>query len=319
MGLCAYFQKDRTIKKALGWGLLAGVITGAYSLTLPNRYSSEILALPDNGQGSLSAMTALANMAGIGKQDDAFYTDILTSHWLAEGLVDTEYKFSYMPWYFGGTQARKQTLAAFLGARTPVERQSAIKQAMNWVSASQDLKTGVLHIKVEAPSPELAQAMTNRAADLLDDALKNRVQSQGSAKAAYAKQRLARAVLEEEQARQDLVAFAQSHQNFPVSPNPAVRSEGEKLTADLMLRRQISTTVALGYEQAELDARSTVPILSRLSNAYLPVTKSGPRRTNMVLGIFLAAAVGAWLWMNRVRLRDQLHAIEDARNARPGA
>jgi uncharacterized protein involved in exopolysaccharide biosynthesis len=325
MGLREVFQKDPTLKKALAWGMAAGLLTAGYTLTLPNRYKSEILVLPQTASSSgplaaLSAVTGMLGGGGLGQADpDAFYTDIVNSRWLGEKLLDTPFTFSYQAWYFGAVQARKQTLAEFLEADTPKKRESALKTVLDWTDAKKDLKTGVLTLSAEAPSPELAQELVNRTADLLDLALTTRVQTQGTAKADYARQRLAKARQEQEQARLALVAFAQSHQNFAQSPDPAIRSKGESLAADLVLRGQVTTSVALGYEQAELDARNTVPVLSRLSDAYLPATKSGPKRANLVLA---AMAIGAglyWGWVNRARLRGSLQAIEAARSPQPGA
>ena len=324
MSIREIFQKDPTLKKALAWGLVAGLLTAAYTLTLPNRYRSEVLVLPKSAgtSGPLAALSAVTGMLGGGLgsvEEDAFYTDIVDNRWMAERLLDTEYTFSYKPLYFGAIQARKQTLAAFLQADDTKKRESAINTVIEWVDGKRDLKTGVLRISAEAPSPELAQQLVNRTTDLLNLALKTRVQTQGSAKADYAHQRLTQARQEEDQARQGLVAFARTHQNFAMSPDPSIRSRGDELTADLLLRRQITTSVALGYEQAELDARNTVPVLSRLDEAYLPVGKSGPRRSNMVLAATAALAGLFWIWMNRARLQGGLQAIEAARSPRLGA
>lgn len=320
MGLREFLQKDPTLKKAMAWGLAAGLFTAGYTLTMPNRYSSEILVLPKSAGsgGPLAALSVVTGMLGggglAGTEEDGYYTDIVQSRWMAKHLLDSTYTFTYKSWYFGTPQARRQTLAAFLKADTPHKRESAFKTIQAWLTATRDLKTGVLHLKVEAPSPELAQELTNRAADLLDQALKTRVQTQGTAKADYAKQRLARARQEEDQARQALVAYAEAHRNLDTSPDPAVRAQGQALTAELLLRQQITTSVALGYEQAELDARNTVPVLSRLSDAYLPATKSGPMRANLVLAVLAIGAGLYWGWVNRTRLRGSLQAIEAARS-----
>ena len=325
MGLRDLLQKDPTLKTALAWGLAAGLLTAAYTLTLPNRYKSETLVLPKSAASSgplaaLSAVTGLLGGAGLGQVDEeAQYTDIVASRWMAERLLDTEYAFTYRAWYFGTPQARRQTLAAFLGVDNPKKRESALKTVMEWVEAKRDLKTGVLRISAEAPSPELAQQLANHVTEYLNLALKTRIQTQGTAKAAYAHERLGQVRQEEEQARQDLEAFARTHVNFAQSPDPGIRSRGERLASDLLLRRQVVASLTLGVEQAELEARNTVPVLSKLDEAYLPVAKSGPKRANLVLAAIAAVAGLYYLWMNRARLRGNLQAIEAARSSLPGA
>ncbi|MBP1626370.1 MAG: lipopolysaccharide biosynthesis protein [Holophagaceae bacterium] len=312
------FRKDPTLKKAIAWGLLAGVLTAAYTLTMPNRYRSEAMVLPKNASSNspLAALAATAAMLGAGRgqtDDEAHYADIVKSRWMAERLLDTEFTFSYKSWYFGEPRVRKQTLAAFLKAGNPEKRESAAKVILDWVEAKRDLKSGVLRISAEAPSPELSQQLANRVTDLLGVALKTRIQTQGTAKAAYAKERLIQARQEEEQARQELETFARSHINFAQSPDPGVRFRGERLGVDMMLRRQVVASLTLGYEQAELEAQNTVPVLSRLDEAYLPVGKSGPRRSSIVLTIILLGGGAVWVGCNLSRIRSVLRTIEARR------
>jgi uncharacterized protein involved in exopolysaccharide biosynthesis len=304
MGLRDLIQKDPTLKKALAWGLVAGLLTALVTLALPNRYKSEAMVLPKSASssGPLAALTAVAGILGGGAgqiDEEAHYVDIVESRWMAERLLDAEYAFTYKAWYFGSPQARRQTLAAFLEADTPKKRESAFKTVLDWVEAKRDLKTGVLRLSAEAPSPELAQQLANRVADNLDLALKTRIRTQGTAKAAYAKDRLALARQEEEQTRQDLEAFARAHVNFAQSPDPGIRSRGERLASDLMLRRQVVASLTLGYEQAELEARNTVPVLSKLDEAYLPIQKSGPRRSLFVIYGLIAGAGLAYAWSRK--------------------
>ena len=324
MDLRAPFRKDPTLKRALAWGLAAGLLTAAFTLTLPNQYTSEILVLPKSagGGGPLAAFSAATGLAGggglTGIMEDGYHIDIVDSRWLAERMLDTEFGFTYRTWYFGELQTRKETLAVFMKADSPRKREAACKKLHSWLAATRDLKTGVLRIRAEAPSPELAQHLANRATDLLELALKTRIQTQGTAKADYAKARLIRAQQEEDQARKALVAFTEAHRNVGVSPDPAVRAQGQELGATLALRQQITTTITLGLEQAELDARSTLPMLSRLDEAYLPANKSGPQRANLVLAAVAAVAGLYYLWMNRARLQGSIKAIEAARSLRPG-
>jgi uncharacterized protein involved in exopolysaccharide biosynthesis len=315
MGLLDTLRRDPTVRTALAWGLLAGFLTAAYTLSLPNRYRSETLVLPKSAAvgGPLAGLSAMTGILGgsLAKIDDqAYYADIVESRWMAEKVLDAEYAFTYRSWYFGSLQTRKQTLAAFLEADTPKRRESALREVLRWLNALLDFKSGVMIISAEAPSPELAQQMVNRAVDLLDLALKTRIQTQGLRKAEYARDRLAKARLEEAQVRQALVAFAESHRNFTQSPDPGIRSRGEELSADLVLRRQVTTSLALGYEQVELDAQNTVPVLSRLDEAYLPREKTRPPRGGMVLLALIFVGAGRWFWLNRERVQARLQAGE---------
>lgn len=304
-------------------GLAAGVLTAGITLALPDEYRSEVMVLPRGaaGGGPLAALAATAGLLGGGfsqVDEEAHYVDILESRWMGEKLLATEFSFAYRPWAFGRTYVCRETPAELLRVGNPVQRERALKKLGGWITANRDLKTGVLRVAVRAPSRELARQLADQAVLYLGQAVRERAQARNGAKAEYAKARLDGARAEEETARKALAGFARSHVNFEHSPDAGVRSTGERLVRDLGLRSHLVASLALAYEQAELEARTTVPVLSVLGAAHAPAEKAGPKRLLLVVLAALLGGAGAWSALNARRIREHLARIERERAARVG-
>lgn len=322
MSLATLWKTDRTLRWALAAALVAGLAMAGRTLTQPNQYRSEVLVLPKGGAGGpLAALAATAEFFGGWNQidEEAHYTDILESRWLAENLLATRYRFRFKPRPMAAREERDQTLAEFLEVRDAVDRETALGQVQNMVRNRRDLKTGMLRVTVVAPSPELAKQIADQAVLLLGKALKERAQARNAAKAGYASVRLASARTVEEEARQALAAYARNHVNYATSADAGIRSQGERLNRDLALKSHLVDSLSLAFEQAELESRNTVPVLSTLGEAFLPATKAGPRRVRLVLMAALLAGAGTWLAFNFRKVRARLRQVEAGRSQYPAA
>jgi hypothetical protein len=305
------------LRKPLKVGLAAAAFTLAASLMSPDYYQSGVMILPRGAGGiSLASLVATTGLLGgggalSGIDEEAHYADIVQSRWMAEKLLKSTYQFSYRPWAFARVQERRETLEQFLDARAPRRHEGALRKVSKWVHTDRNPKTGVLSIDSLAPSPELAQQLADKATHLLDEALRTRVMDSGSARALFARQRLEEARLEEDKARAAMEAYARNHVNFAQSLDPGIRFKGERLADQLALRRQMVVTLTMGQEQAELDARSTVAVLSWLDDAYLPLEKARPRRGLLMAFLaFLAGSAGTLAWRERVALARRLRGPE---------
>ena len=291
-------------------GIAAGLAGAGISMAFPDQYRSEVIVLPSTGTsgGPLAALAATASIlgaAGLGAADDeAIVVDVVESRWMAEQLLDGEYAFQYQSWLFAQPRSVQSTLARFLdpdGLGTAEARDRAIRTVQEWVDAKRDLKSGVTRIWAEAPSRELAQQLAARATSLADQALRSRERSQSGFKAAFAKERVLLARREEEQARRNVEAFARNHLNFSQSVDPQIQLQGEALVAEQTLRRQVLTGLMLGFEQADLAAQNTAPMLNLLAPASVPLRKSGPERARWTI---LACIFGALGWITWERRRE---------------
>ena len=100
--------------------------------------------------------------------------------------------------------------------------------------------------------------------------------------------------------------FLEINRNYQSISDPAVRLKGARLESELRLRQQLVSTLALNREQALLEEKNDIPILSIMDAADLPSEKSRPTRSSIVIMIMILVGIGTWLWDNRVWVIEKL-------------
>lgn len=308
------FDVKNSLKKPIRWALTAGLIVAFISIFLPNEYRSVARLLPveAKGAGGFSGLVNTATALGMGlpgtEGPDASYVDILKSRWIKEKLIQTMFAFPVRSWRFGSSRHHEETLYTYLNQPNMDRALSALDQIL---VPSRDPKSKVITISVETRSPELSQMVVRRTTELLNSFLVQNARTRGGDKAAFAASRLVEARREMDQAEDEFRIFLESSRNFQGSADPVVRLRGARLEAELNLRRQLVTTLALHREQALLEAKNDMPILNVLDAGNLPIEKSKPARSYAVLVVTFLTGVGSWLWQNRERVRAILLSNDD--------
>lgn len=291
------------LKRPLQIGLAAAVATAVITLFLPNYYKSEARVLPVEAKGmggGLGNLAAAAAAFGVsvpgGDGSDANFIDILNSRTLREKLLETEFTFKERAWRFGGEQPRKETLEAYL---EQPNRDRSLRALGKVLSTSRDLKSKVITLGAETKSPELSQQIVRRTLELLEAFVQEKGRTRGGAKAAFAEGRLEEARKEMAQVEDDFRRFLDGNRNYLMSADPSVRLRGMRLEAELKLRQQLVTTLALSREQALMEEKNDMPILNVLDPGNLPIDKSRPSRFVMVIASFLCVFIFIGTWENR--------------------
>ncbi len=293
-------------------GMVAGILTALLTIAMPNQYKSVARILPADPRSSmaLSAAAAAAAAAGVSipgqEGSDNAYVDILNSYSIREALLKTYFTFKLRTWYFGSEQIRNQTLYDFL-ERKNLDR--AITALKGRITITRELKTRLISIAVETESPELSQLVVQRLVFLLDEFVVGKSQTRGGLKAAFADKRLTEARTELILAEDAFRVFLNGNRNYLLSTDPAVKLKGIRLDNELKLRTQLVTTLSIGREQALLEEKNDMPILNVLDKGNLPIDKSRPMRSYIVLFSSLLLGGGTWGWLNRFRF---LHRAVEA-------
>lgn len=303
-----------SLKKPIQWAFAAGVLTAAVSIFMPNYYRSEARLLPVESKGLSGNLGGLATAAAAfgvsvpgGEGNDANFVDVLNSRWMRERLLQSEFQYRHRMWRFGPERMEKGTLFAYLDEKN-LDR--AVKRFGEVLSASRDLKSKVISLSVETKSPDLSQQVVQRAVKLLETFTQEKGRTRGGAKAAFAEARLADARTEMDQAEEAFRRFLEGNRNYQSSADPAVRLKGTRLENELRLRQQLVTTLALNREQALLEEKNDLPILNMLDAGNLPIEKSKPARSIMVLLVTFLVGAGGWTWFNREWVRARLLSEE---------
>ena len=296
--------------------LAAGLVTAFATLFLPNYYRSEARLLPVEAKGiggNLGGLASAAAAFGVsvpgGEGGDANYVDVLTSRWLREQLLLTEFQYHERAWRLGGEHLKKGTLFQYVDK---ANMDLALKELGTILSASKDLKSKMLFISAETRSPELSQLVVDRAEKLLEAFLQDKSRTRGGAKASFADARLAEARREMDEAETVLRQFLEGNRNYLTSADPSVRLKGTRLETELRLRQQLVSTLAMNREQALLEEKNDMPILNVLDGGNLPIEKSRPSRSIYVLMSTLLVGIGFWAWSNREWVKALLMAEDGA-------
>lgn len=304
-----------SLKKPLQWALAAGLLTALVTLFMPNYYRSEAKLLPVETKGlggSLGGLASAAAAFGVsvpgGDSSDSNFVDVLSSRWLKEQLLQTEFQYHIRSWRFGVERVEKGTLYNYLDAKN-MDR--AVMELGTVLSASRDLKSKVISVSAETRSPELSQLIVQRAGKLLEVFLQEKGRTRGSAKAAFAEARLAEARREMDEAEDILRRFLEGNRNYQTSADPSVRLKGSRLETELRLRQQLVSAIAMNREQALLEEKNDIPILNMLDPGNLPIEKSKPKRSVFVILAMLLVGAGGWIWLNREWVQARLLAEDD--------
>ena len=182
----------------------------------------------------------------------------------------------------------------------------AVRALKNRITVSRDLRTKLITIAVETESPQLSQQMAQRIVQLLDEFVVTKSQTRGGVKAAFSDKRLVESRVEMAKAEESFRAFLDGNRNYQQSPDPAVRLKGIRLDNELRLRTQLVSTLAIAHEQALLEEKNDMPILNVMDRGNLPIDKSGPARSQMVVMVGLLGSILTWGLLNRSRLGSLL-------------
>lgn len=290
------------LKTSIKWGVLAAIAVACFSIFLPNYYLSEARILPveNKNSGGLGQLAAAAAAIGVGipGQDsgDANFVDILTSRSIKEDLLNTEFQFHSRSWRFGAEQSQQQTLFRFLKCKNMDE---AVRKLGKVISAKRDLKSKILTVSAETISPELSQEIVQKATDGLEKFVMGKGRTKGSQKARFAEERLKDARVEVTKAEGLFREFLELNRNYQASTDPTVRLRGLELEAEYKLRQQLVMTQSITLEQALLEEKNDIPVVNILDRANLPIEKSSPKRSILMLLAFFVVTSGAWAWRYR--------------------
>ena len=282
---------------------LAGLVTAAGTLLLPNRYRSEVRILSDYGHAGGGAQLRTGVWAPtappepFGTREDGptvIYADILRSRRMAEQLLLQDYDYGWKD--FGRPRRTRGTLLAYLGAPGVDQALGPLKRLL---TVQRDPKSGQLTLAAETRSPELSLQVVRKASEVLDGVLVDLSQAAGRNRARFTLDRLEEVKARYADLGREFQQFQDGNRNWETSPDPGTRFRGGRLKEDLDLWRQVVTNLTLNHEQALLEAQNDTQTVLLLDPGSLPAGKSGPARGLIVFTVAAAVGAGSWTIRNR--------------------
>ena len=148
------------------------------------------------------------------------------------------------------------------------------------VSISVNQKDGFITITANMPNSEYAANTCINAREILQQTvINNRIKS-AKQKLEYSEEQLNSKRIEFEEVQNKLAYFNDSNLNLVTS---SVINEREKLEAEFQIINAVMIELSKQVEQRKLQVSEDTPVFSIVKEASMPVTRSYPKRTQMVL------------------------------------
>ena len=296
---------------------------GAFiAINTPNEYVSQVQILPEleskDAAGGLSKFKSLAGLAGVDlsslSSSEAvrpdLYPNILQSTPFLMDVMNLKiYTYKYRRTLtisrFYAENAKQGLMTKIFGESESVEKvdkdaiiinpkdiptetilldkkqDELIKNLQNRIGATLDKKSGVINISVKMQDPVVAATLVKYAQDYLTQYVAKYRTEKTQKDISFLNERLSEA-----KRRYDNSLYAYSSyqdRNKSLFLNIA-KDEGKKLQYEVDLSYNLYAELAKQLEEAKIKVHRETPIFKVLEPAQIPVKKSEPKRSIMVLG-----------------------------------
>ena len=148
------------------------------------------------------------------------------------------------------------------------------------ISISVNQKDGFVTILANMPESEYAANTCINAREILQETIINNKIKSAKQKLEYSEKQLASKRIEFEEIQNKLAYFNDSNLNLVTS---SVINEREKLEAEFQIINAVMIELSKQVEQRKLQVSEDTPVFSIVKEASMPVIRSSPKRTQMVL------------------------------------
>jgi uncharacterized protein involved in exopolysaccharide biosynthesis len=313
------------------WAILIATIIATalgvfIAINIPNEYSSQVQILPElsskDGGGGLSGLKSLAGLAGVDlggmSATDAvrpeLYPNILQSTPFMMGVMNmkvysSKYKQTMVMSKFLEENQKKELTTRIFGKseekdkdafvidpqtvpletiRLDKKQDDLIKELQKRVGATLDKKTGVISISAKMQDPVIAATIVRYAQDYLTSYVVNYRTEKTLKDIKFLEERIGEA-----KRRYDNALFSFSSyqdRNKALFLNIA-KDEGKKLQYEVDLSYNLYSELVKQLEESKIKIHRETPIFKVLEPAQIPVNKSEPKRSIMVIGYLLVGLI----------------------------
>lgn len=303
------------------------------AINTPNEYVSQVQILPEleskDAAGGLSKFKSLAGLAGVDLsslssseavrpdlypnilQSTPFLMDVMNlkiyaykyKHTLTMARFLTENdKQDLLIKIFGESVEKVDKDAIVVNPKDiPLEtiklstkQDLQIKDLQKRIGATLDKKTGVINISVKMQDPVVAATIVKYAQDYLTQYVAKYRTDKTNKDISFLNERLSEA-----KRRYDRSLYAYSSyqdRNKSLFLNIA-KDEGKKLQYEVDLSYNLYAELSKQLEEAKIKVHRETPIFKVLEPAQIPVKKSEPKRSVMVLGFAFLGLILSLVWV----------------------
>lgn len=308
-------------------GMIGFVIGALYALSMTNMYTVEVAVMPEfrsKGSGGLNNLAFASDLLGMGSDMSNsseptirpdLYPNVLESVPFALDLLEQP--------VFSKQLNSKTTLQEFINKTGTVsfldkvsnfftikneeekedkpvakstipaiqltkEQDGLVKAVQGSVTSTYDKKTGILTIKVTEPDPIVAASVAQLSLSYLTNYITAYRTDKARNRVVFLKQQVQEARQRYQNAEYTLSSYRD--RNRSVYLNTAKLDE-QRLQADYLLEQSVYNDLAKQLEQAKIKIEEETPTFKTLDPPIVPLQKSGPRRTFIMVGFSVVGII----------------------------
>jgi uncharacterized protein involved in exopolysaccharide biosynthesis len=293
--------------------LLLGVLAVGTSLLMPRRYIARAAFVPQEAGSSRSSLSAIASQFGLSNlgalagaagggsgASPQFYADLLRSRELQRAVVQTRFAVAGAPAFEG-------TLIDYFRTQRPDSQEATLRamKALNEKALAVDVdrQTGVVRFSVTLKNKQLAEQVSRRFLDLVNDFNVRRRRSTVTAERDFAESRAEETYAQLRRAEAALTDFRNSNRAMTLAPTLAAQEAA--LQRRVTLAQQVYTGLAQQYESSKIEAVRNTPVITVI-DAPEGLVEVAPRGTAAkgLLGFAVGLmGVAAWAILSEGRRR----------------
>ncbi|AUD05054.1 GNVR domain-containing protein [Spirosoma pollinicola] len=306
---------------------IAGLVVGAlYAFAKPNMYTAQVTVMPEiqSKAAGLGGLGSLAGLAGIdisgaaGGGVDAIrpdiYPDVLKSipfvlHLLNQPVYSEKLKATmtfkeyrerigkegFMSWITGGSSdSKKDPENGKLDPKNfsqaiqlTKEQEELVKVIQANVTATYDKKTGILTLTATEQDPVVAATVVRLSLEYLTNYITTYRTEKAHKQVDFLTQRVSEAKGRYQSAEYAVSAYRDRNRNLFLQ---TAKIDEQRLQADYLLEQSVFNELSKQLEQAKIKVQEETPVFKILEPATVPLRKSGPKRTFIMIGFAVAGA-----------------------------
>ena len=245
----------------------------------------------------------------VGKDDPTqspdFYAEVIKSRDLLTTLAKSSYTIK-------GATPRTGPLADLLELEpAPPEQRmdNALKRLQRMIFVNVTRQTGIMHLNVTSPDPDLSREISERLLRVLDDFNTTLRQNQAGAEEKFLEQREDEARGAQGVAENRVVEFLRSNREYARAPTLA--HEFQRLNQEALYRADVVTTLTKARAQARIEAARNTPVITVLDRPNRPLRPDGRGLLRAgLLALVLGSILGIVLAFLANALRDEKDDVQ---------
>ena len=177
----------------------------------------------------------------------------------------------------------------------------AVQGLQELIEIDTDKRTGVVLLSATTEYPELSTAIVHAYLEELDNYNIHHRRSKAANNEKFISGRLAEVKHELQEAEDTLKSFREKNMNYLKSDDPGLQLHLSRLQRDVELKAGLYISLNQQHEIARLGAAKDIPIVQVLDVGAVPLVKSSPRRSIILLAAFfgsLICSVLLSLWLD---------------------